>query len=110
MIGPFDSDTPERCFSVVVVTDSVCEGEVDGEGVPRGEVFSAVVRSQEGSDVEVTGSSRVASITIEDSPECSMCVYCSSILRFMYYVVCTSVVAYIHSHTLILYVFVSGSW
>ena len=78
VIGPFDSDTPERCFSVVVVTDSVCEGEVDGEGVPRGEVFSAVVRSQEGSDVEVTGSSRVASITIEDSPECSMCVYCST--------------------------------
>ena len=71
VLGPFDSGNTERCFQVTIVRDRLCEGEVDGDGVPRPEVFSAVVRSEEGSSVEVRGSSRVASITIEDSAECS---------------------------------------
>jgi hypothetical protein len=70
VIGPFDSGTPEQCFSVAVVQDTVCEGRLDEEGFPRPEVFSAVVRREEGSSVEVKGAGQVASISIEDSPEC----------------------------------------
>ena len=50
----------------------MCEGRVDEDGVPSMEVFTVVVESEDGSDVEVRGSNQVASITIEDSPECSM--------------------------------------
>ena len=71
MIGPIDADTPEVCFQVTVVQDGVCEGSVDGEGVPSPEVFTVVVRTEDGSDIEVRGSNRVATITIEDSAECS---------------------------------------
>ena len=59
------------CFTIPIVQDRVCEGEVDSEGVPAVEVFSAVVRSEVGSDVEVIGAGRIASISIEDSAECS---------------------------------------
>ena len=52
--------------------DSVCEGEVGSDGVPAVEVFNAVVRSEEGSGVEVIASGSIASITIEESAVCSM--------------------------------------
>ena len=56
---------------MTVVRDEVCEGEVDSEGVPREEVFSVLVRSEEGSSVEVRGPSRVATISIQEAAECS---------------------------------------
>ena len=71
VIGPFTADNTVQCFSVTIVRDTVCEGEVDEEGYPRPEVFNAVVRSEEGSSVEVRGSRGVATITIEESAECS---------------------------------------
>ena len=70
-IGPFTASNTVQCFSVTIVRDTVCEGEVDEEGYPRPEVFSAIVRSEEGSSVEVRGSSSVATITIEEAAECS---------------------------------------
>ena len=56
----------------------MCEGRVNEQGVPLPEVFSAVVRSEEGSSVEVRGSSSVATIFIEDSPECSTSILSSN--------------------------------
>ncbi|CAI8016676.1 FRAS1-related extracellular matrix protein 2, partial [Geodia barretti] len=70
IIGPFTASNTVQCFSVTIVRDAVCEGEVDEEGYPRPEVFSAIVRSEEGSSVEVRGSSSVATITIEEAAEC----------------------------------------
>ncbi|CAI8024772.1 hypothetical protein GBAR_LOCUS14358, partial [Geodia barretti] len=70
VIGPFTASNTVQCFSVTIVRDAVCEGEVDEEGYPRPEVFSAIVRSEEGSSVEVRGSSSVATITIEEAAEC----------------------------------------
>ena len=75
-IGPFTADNDVQCFSVTIVRDAVCEGEVNEEGHPLAEVFSAVVRSEEGSNVEVRGSSRVATIFIEEAAECSTYALC----------------------------------
>lgn len=71
VVGPFSSNVNRSCFTVMIVQDSVCEGEVGSDGVPEEEVFSAVVRSEEGSGVEVIASRRVATITIQDSAVCS---------------------------------------
>ena len=71
VVGPLSSNVTRGCFTVTIVRDSVCEGEVGSDGVPEEEVFSAVVRSEEGSGVEVVASGRVATITIQDSAVCS---------------------------------------
>lgn len=71
MVGPFNGNNTEACFAISIVQDSVCEGDVDSSGVPRKEVFNVVMRSEEGSGVEVLASGRLARIVVEDSAVCS---------------------------------------
>ena len=71
VVGPFNATTTEACFAITIIEDRVCEGAVGSDGVPEVEVFNAVVRSEEGSGVEVIASGSIASITIEDSAVCS---------------------------------------
>jgi hypothetical protein len=70
VVGPFNATNSEACFAISIMEDGVCEGEVGSDGVPAVEVFNAVVRSEEGSGVEVIASGSIASITIEDSAIC----------------------------------------
>ena len=102
VVGPFNATNSEACFAISIMEDGVCEGEVGSDGVPAVEVFNAVVRSEEGSGVEVIASGSIASITIEDSAICSTPFTHSrhDILSFLYQLHISIAMCYTHTFSI----------